>query len=251
MKIHIVQQGDTLWNLAQKYDVDFDELLKVNGHLANPDLLMPGMKIKIPTTAVPAKKEATKGKSAPAKKAPKKEVKELPKKEAPKVELAKEEAPTDTDVSKLKELLKKAAPHVVKKLLHENKPEVIQQIQIEIINQHQETQVKLGHMPQPMPKAEPYVPPKTLTKPEPYVPPKPMPKQKPSVQPKAVQPCPPPPVWQGMSMGHPHFCSCPSCSSQQHWLIRCHLCLRLEVGLPVSTGVKERILTTVKGRACL
>ena len=49
MKIHIVQKGDTLWNLAKKYGVSFDEQLKkVNSQLSNPDMLMPGMKIKIP-----------------------------------------------------------------------------------------------------------------------------------------------------------------------------------------------------------
>ncbi|GGP13675.1 SafA/ExsA family spore coat assembly protein [Oceanobacillus neutriphilus] len=48
MKIHIVQLGDTLWKLAEKYNASFEELKKVNSHLANPEKLMPGMKIKIP-----------------------------------------------------------------------------------------------------------------------------------------------------------------------------------------------------------
>ncbi len=60
MKIHIVQQGDTLWKLAKKYDVDFEQLKAVNNHLSNPDLIMPGMKIKIPTGGVPVKKQAFK-----------------------------------------------------------------------------------------------------------------------------------------------------------------------------------------------
>ena len=51
VKIHIVQKGDTLWKLAKKYGVSFDELKKVNSQLSNPDLLMPGMKIKIPGNA--------------------------------------------------------------------------------------------------------------------------------------------------------------------------------------------------------
>ena len=50
MKIHIVQKGDTLWNLAKKYGVSFDELKKMNSQLSNPDMIMPGMKIKIPGT---------------------------------------------------------------------------------------------------------------------------------------------------------------------------------------------------------
>ncbi|MEH6944270.1 SafA/ExsA family spore coat assembly protein, partial [Bacillus sp. JJ722] len=48
MKIHIVQKGDTLWKLAKKYGVHFEELKKLNSQLSNPDMIMPGMKIKIP-----------------------------------------------------------------------------------------------------------------------------------------------------------------------------------------------------------
>ncbi|WP_341482346.1 SafA/ExsA family spore coat assembly protein [Bacillus kexueae] len=58
MKIHIVQKGDTLWKIAQKYDVDFEQLKQMNTQLSNPDLIMPGMKIKVPTGGVPVKKEA-------------------------------------------------------------------------------------------------------------------------------------------------------------------------------------------------
>lgn len=49
MKIHIVQKGDTLWKLAKQYNVDFEALKAANTHLANPDMIMPGMKIRIPT----------------------------------------------------------------------------------------------------------------------------------------------------------------------------------------------------------
>lgn len=49
LKIHIVQKGDTLWEIAKKYDVDFEELKQQNSHLASPDMIMPGMKIRIPT----------------------------------------------------------------------------------------------------------------------------------------------------------------------------------------------------------
>ncbi|WP_027407943.1 SafA/ExsA family spore coat assembly protein [Anoxybacteroides tepidamans] len=72
MKIHIVQKGDTLWKIAQKYGVDFEQLKKINGQLSNPDDIMPGMKIKIPTAGVPVKKEAPK-KEAKINFAPKKE----------------------------------------------------------------------------------------------------------------------------------------------------------------------------------
>lgn len=78
MKIHIVQQGDTLWKLSKKYDVNFEELKQVNSHLSNPDVIMPGMKIKIPTGGVPVKKQAVKKEQPIAvpqpKEAPKKEV---------------------------------------------------------------------------------------------------------------------------------------------------------------------------------
>ncbi|WP_286166031.1 SafA/ExsA family spore coat assembly protein [Peribacillus frigoritolerans] len=57
MKIHIVQKGDTLWKIAKKYGVDFEELKKMNSQLSNPDLIMPGMKIKVPSEGVPVKNE--------------------------------------------------------------------------------------------------------------------------------------------------------------------------------------------------
>jgi spore coat assembly protein SafA len=50
LRIHIVQKGDTLWKIAQKYGVDFQELLKLNSHLPDPNMIMPGMKIKIPAS---------------------------------------------------------------------------------------------------------------------------------------------------------------------------------------------------------
>ncbi|MBB5173218.1 SafA/ExsA family spore coat assembly protein [Texcoconibacillus texcoconensis] len=57
MKIHIVQKGDTLGKLAQYYGVDYEELKSVNDHLSNPDLIMPGMKIKIPSQSIPVRQE--------------------------------------------------------------------------------------------------------------------------------------------------------------------------------------------------
>ena len=57
VKIHIVQKGDTLWKIAKKYGVNFESLKKVNSQLSNPDMLMPGMKIKVPeNTSAPLKK---------------------------------------------------------------------------------------------------------------------------------------------------------------------------------------------------
>ena len=81
VKIHIVQKGDTLWKIAKKYGVNFEELKKLNSQLSNPDMIMPGMKIKVPTAGVNIKKEAPMG-------APNSTInigvkKEMPKKEQP------------------------------------------------------------------------------------------------------------------------------------------------------------------------
>lgn len=46
--VHIVQRGDTLWKISRQYGVSFDALKRVNGHLANPDYIVPGMSITIP-----------------------------------------------------------------------------------------------------------------------------------------------------------------------------------------------------------
>lgn len=51
LKIHIVQKGDTLWEIAKQYGVDIEELKELNSHLSSPDMIMPGMKIKIPSSS--------------------------------------------------------------------------------------------------------------------------------------------------------------------------------------------------------
>ncbi|WP_217468062.1 SafA/ExsA family spore coat assembly protein, partial [Terribacillus sp. AE2B 122] len=58
MKIHIVQKGDTMWSIARKYGVSFDELRELNGHIREPELAVPGMKLKIPSTTKAVAKEA-------------------------------------------------------------------------------------------------------------------------------------------------------------------------------------------------
>ncbi len=105
MRIHIVQKGDTLWKIAQKYGVYFEQLKSMNTHLSNPDVIMPGMKIKVPTSSGSVKKETpikeqpitqqpfkqketpTKPVQQPVKEQPKEIIKEVPKpvkKEIPK-----------------------------------------------------------------------------------------------------------------------------------------------------------------------
>ena len=49
--VHVVQKGDTLWKISRQYGVSFDEVKRLNAHLANPDYIVPGMKIFVPETA--------------------------------------------------------------------------------------------------------------------------------------------------------------------------------------------------------
>ncbi|GAB4073311.1 spore coat assembly protein SafA [Barrientosiimonas marina] len=63
MKIHIVQKGDTLWEIAQQYGVDFNELKQLNPQISSPDMIMPGMKIKIPASSKPVKNEGAQQKN--------------------------------------------------------------------------------------------------------------------------------------------------------------------------------------------
>ncbi|SEO35528.1 morphogenetic protein associated with SpoVID [Amphibacillus marinus] len=99
MKIHIVQQGDTLWNIAKKYNVDFQALKAANTQLANPDMLMPGMKIKVPTES---KQVSQQGSQAPTaqKGAVKEPFKHVPQKAHPVVK--------EDDHKPKKEVVKKA-----------------------------------------------------------------------------------------------------------------------------------------------
>ena len=44
--IHTVQENESLWQIARKFDVDFTKLAKING-LNNPDLIYPGTRLII------------------------------------------------------------------------------------------------------------------------------------------------------------------------------------------------------------
>lgn len=87
MEVHVVQKGDTLWKISRQYGISFEELKRVNAHLANPDYVVPGMKIFLPDQV---KKPSTgaehvkKTEKAPVKKptSPKEEV-EVPKQPKP------------------------------------------------------------------------------------------------------------------------------------------------------------------------
>ncbi|MFB6468007.1 SafA/ExsA family spore coat assembly protein [Cytobacillus sp. Hz8] len=95
MKIHIVQKGDTLWNIAKKYGVNFEELKQMNSQLSNPDMIMPGMKIKVPTAGGSIKKEMQMGskKEAPIMQHPFTKEKPLPIVEPPITPAPIKEAP--------------------------------------------------------------------------------------------------------------------------------------------------------------
>lgn len=52
MRIHIVQKGDTLWKIARQHGISFEDLKRLNAHLANPDYIVPGMEIVLPETTL-------------------------------------------------------------------------------------------------------------------------------------------------------------------------------------------------------
>ncbi|MEH7442312.1 SafA/ExsA family spore coat assembly protein [Bacillus sp. JJ1122] len=213
MKLHIVQKGDTLWKIAKKYGVNFEELKKMNAQLSNPDMIMPGMKIKVPTGGGNIKKEAPISggtpqakinmggkkempiakekpismpevkKEAPVKELPKEApVKEQPKMEIPKMELPKQEAPKPI---KKEEAVKPYTPKMPKQIMPE----------IDINNYYMlnMSNMQLPPKPQPQPKAQPKEQPKALPKEQPkaqlkpQLPPKPeniFPEIKPEVKPE-------------------------------------------------------------------
>ncbi len=49
MKIHIVRNKESMVSIAEKYNVPFQEVVRLNKQIANPDDLMQGMKVKIPS----------------------------------------------------------------------------------------------------------------------------------------------------------------------------------------------------------
>jgi len=45
---YIVKSGDSLWRIAVKYQVGLSEIISMNPQIANPNLIYPGEKLKIP-----------------------------------------------------------------------------------------------------------------------------------------------------------------------------------------------------------
>lgn len=56
MKIHIVKKGETLEEIATRYKIDLAELRAMNTQIQDPENLLPGMKIRIPTKTSTVKK---------------------------------------------------------------------------------------------------------------------------------------------------------------------------------------------------
>ncbi|WVX82594.1 SafA/ExsA family spore coat assembly protein [Niallia oryzisoli] len=176
MKIHIVQKGDTLWKIAKKYGVNFEELKKMNSQLSNPDMIMPGMKIKVPTSGGNIKKEAPTG--VQGTKINMSSKKEMPKQEIPiSKEIIKEkpkEMPKPVEVPKAQPI---EAP----------KPKPVEAPKAKPIETPKPVpKAKPIEIPKPVPKAKPIETPKPVPIAKPIETPKPVPKAKPIEAPKEV-----------------------------------------------------------------
>jgi morphogenetic protein associated with SpoVID len=53
LKIHMVKEGDTLYELSKKYGVELDKVIAMNPQIADPNKLDIGMKVKIPSQPKP------------------------------------------------------------------------------------------------------------------------------------------------------------------------------------------------------
>jgi len=53
MKIYMAKKGDSLWTLAEKFRLHPDALFELNPHIINPEMLEPGVKVKIPIPPSP------------------------------------------------------------------------------------------------------------------------------------------------------------------------------------------------------
>lgn len=201
MKIHIVQQGDTLWKLAKKYDVDFEQLKAVNNHLSNPDVIMPGMKIKIPTGGVPVKKQTIKKEQPVQVKEQPIQVKEQPiqMKEQPK---AKEMPLPKKEEVKVPEEIKKPEPIIQQPIAQPPQQPITQEQYLQNMNMNFNIYKPVPPPKQPKVPEPPKMPVKEtpkVEKPKPMVPPPPeppkkempmpsMPIQQPIAQPAPMQP---------------------------------------------------------------
>jgi LysM repeat protein len=59
LKIHIVKKGDTLYELAKKYQTTLEQIIELNPQIADPDHIDIGAKVKIPSKPKPVEPPAS------------------------------------------------------------------------------------------------------------------------------------------------------------------------------------------------
>lgn len=189
VNVHIVVKGDTLWKIARQYGISFEELKKVNAHLANPDYIVPGMKIFLPEGkgTKPPQKQVGKDKQPQTHEKP---MKPAPQPAPPVAPIPKPTPPVQQPTPPQKPTPPKPAPKPEVKPQPAPKPEV---------------------KPQPMPK--PPAPPKPEVKPIP----------KPESPNCEAPPAPPMPPVQHQPMVHPMFIGIP-CGWMPIYDADCHPC---------------------------
>jgi len=172
MKIHIVQKGDTLWKISKKYGVNFEELKTINQQLVNHDMIMPGMKINIPSSSITKPQKQAK--------------KEFPVKKEMPVQVKEEPIKKKTKEVKQPEVTKPLVPPAIPAPMPPPKPELqpsyqMQQAKMNVNFYHQPSY----HKTQPKPAPKKVVKEKPIQKP---LPPKPKPVE--MVKPKPVDKIP-------------------------------------------------------------
>ena len=98
VRIHIVQKGDTLWKIARQHGISFEDLKRLNAHLANPDYIVPGMEIILPDIHAKTVSPKHTVKEHVVKEQVKETVKEKPPMEKPIKEIPVKEMPLPTPV---------------------------------------------------------------------------------------------------------------------------------------------------------
>ncbi|NLC95168.1 MAG: LysM peptidoglycan-binding domain-containing protein, partial [Bacilli bacterium] len=48
MKYHVVQVNETVHDVARKYQISVEEIMKLNRHITSPEYIIPGMKLRLP-----------------------------------------------------------------------------------------------------------------------------------------------------------------------------------------------------------
>ncbi|WP_158541075.1 SafA/ExsA family spore coat assembly protein [Sporosarcina sp. BI001-red] len=194
MNVHIVVKGDTLWKIARQYGISFEELKKVNAHLANPDYIVPGMKIFLPEGKGTKHPEKHGGQE----KHPQHHEKQPQHHEKQPQHHEKQPLPHEKHPQHHEKPMKPAVPPIPKPTPPAQKP-----------------QTKPTPPPAPMPKPEvkPQPAPKPEVKPPPMPVPPPMPEVKPIPTPEPptceAPPAPPMPPVQQQPMIHPMFIGVP------------------------------------------